>query len=183
APTPPSPRRPPSRIAIFRSRRRTRARGATVDLESPAPARDRGTTAHAPPPGRARSPSDRDPAAVEAPARRRRRTDRGTSSPRPSTHRITLGAPAMNERARSLYDEPELYRMLFDGWTADLDFYRRLAADAKGEILECGVGTGRVAIDLARCGHRVHGVDVEPRMLDRLALTLRGEPLLAELVS
>jgi SAM-dependent methyltransferase len=85
--------------------------------------------------------------------------------------------------ARSLYDEPELYGMLFDGWTADLDFYRRLADEAPGDVLECGIGSGRVAIDLARRGKRVHGVDVEPRMLERLALTLRGERAIAERVT
>jgi SAM-dependent methyltransferase len=91
----------------------------------------------------------------------------------------------MIERARSLYDAPALYAMLFDGWTADLDFYRRLADDTRGqgEILECGIGTGRVAIDLARRGHRVHGVDVETAMLETLSLTLRGDPTLAARVT
>ncbi|ARZ71881.1 class I SAM-dependent methyltransferase [Streptomyces sp. HU2014] len=41
-----------------------------------------------------------------------------------------------------------------------------------GEALELGVGTGRVAIPLARRGVRVHGVDSSPEMLRRL----RGKP-------
>jgi SAM-dependent methyltransferase len=89
----------------------------------------------------------------------------------------------MSEGARSLYDAPALYAMLYDGWTADLDFYRSLAATARGDVLECGIGTGRVALDLARRGHRVHGVDVEAAMLERLALTLRGEPALVDRVT
>ena len=84
---------------------------------------------------------------------------------------------AVTQPARSLYDVPELYQLLFDGWTADLDFYRGLARVAPGPILECGVGAGRLAIDLARRGHRVHGVDVEPRML---AVAIAGRAALAE---
>jgi SAM-dependent methyltransferase len=37
-----------------------------------------------------------------------------------------------------------------------------------GPILEVGVGTGRIAIPLAKRGHEVHGVDVSARMIDRL---------------
>ncbi|MFH8786755.1 class I SAM-dependent methyltransferase [Streptomyces roseoverticillatus] len=38
----------------------------------------------------------------------------------------------------------------------------------RGEALELGVGTGRIAIPLARRGVPVHGVDVSPVMLERL---------------
>ncbi|MFD7450934.1 class I SAM-dependent methyltransferase [Kitasatospora sp. NPDC059827] len=38
-----------------------------------------------------------------------------------------------------------------------------------GSVLEFGVGTGRVALPLARHGFTVHGVDASPRMLSRLA--------------
>jgi len=70
--------------------------------------------------------------------------------------------------ARSLYEEPAIYQMFFDAWTGDFPFYRRLAGAAGGEILECGVGVGRIAIELARNGHRVHGVDLDPHMLSTL---------------
>lgn len=39
----------------------------------------------------------------------------------------------------------------------------------KGDILELGVGTGRLALPLAELGHRVHGVDASQKMLDKLA--------------
>lgn len=45
-----------------------------------------------------------------------------------------------------------------------------------GRILEAGIGTGRVAIPLTRCGHRVTGVDNSRAMLDRLAENMEGEP-------
>ncbi len=74
-----------------------------------------------------------------------------------------------------LYSRPDIYRLLFGGWSADLPFYRALAARVGGPILECGVGAGRVAIALAREGHAVHGVDTEGAMLDELALNVKSE--------
>ncbi|MBI2900322.1 MAG: class I SAM-dependent methyltransferase [Planctomycetes bacterium] len=79
-------------------------------------------------------------------------------------------------RDDSIYARPAWYEMLFGRWTADLPFYRSLASAAGGPILECGVGTGRVALELARAGHRVHGVDAEPGMLAELEARLRLEP-------
>jgi len=37
---------------------------------------------------------------------------------------------------------------------------------SRGRILDAGCGTGRVAIELARRGHSVVGVDLDPSMLD-----------------
>lgn len=48
-------------------------------------------------------------------------------------------------------------------------FVERLLAGrtiAAGRILDAGCGTGRVAIELARRGHSVVGVDLDPSMLD-----------------
>jgi len=45
------------------------------------------------------------------------------------------------------------------GYEGDLALWRELAA-AGGPILDLGCGTGRVALDLARRGHRVHGLDL-----------------------
>jgi SAM-dependent methyltransferase len=50
----------------------------------------------------------------------------------------------------------------------DVDFYRRLAGETGGPILDVGCGTGRVAFALAADGHEVVGVDVSLPML-RLA--------------
>ena len=49
----------------------------------------------------------------------------------------------------------------------DLDLYLALAARAGGRILELGVGTGRLAVPLARRGYRVTGVDNERATLER----------------
>ncbi|MBI4702194.1 MAG: class I SAM-dependent methyltransferase [Deltaproteobacteria bacterium] len=66
--------------------------------------------------------------------------------------------------------------MLFSERRHDLPFYLRAAERARGEVLEYGVGTGRVALHLARAGHAVTGVDSSPEMLACLAEAARAEP-------
>lgn len=55
------------------------------------------------------------------------------------------------------------------GYTEDLGLWRALAADAGGPVLDVGAGTGRVALDLAACGHEVVALDAEPALLAALA--------------
>ena len=50
----------------------------------------------------------------------------------------------------------------------DVEFYRRLAGETGGPILEVGCGTGRVAAALVADGHEVVGIDLSAPML-RLA--------------
>jgi SAM-dependent methyltransferase len=58
---------------------------------------------------------------------------------------------------------------LYDPWsrsvTEDVDFYVAEARKAGGEIVELGVGTGRIAVPVAQAGVRVIGVDDSERML------------------
>ncbi len=65
----------------------------------------------------------------------------------------------------------------------DLDMYSRLAADSVGETLDVGCGTGRILLHLARDGRRVHGIDNDRAMLDRLERKLEAQPHLRQLVS
>lgn len=53
----------------------------------------------------------------------------------------------------------------FFGSKNDLDFYRELALQKGNRALELGVGTGRVAIPLARAGITVLGLDSSVHML------------------
>lgn len=76
----------------------------------------------------------------------------------------------------ALYDAPAFYRMLFDERHRDLSFYAGLAELAQAEVLELGIGTGRVALDLARRGHAVVGVDGSAPMLAALRRRLAAEP-------
>jgi ubiquinone/menaquinone biosynthesis C-methylase UbiE len=59
----------------------------------------------------------------------------------------------------------------------DVPFWRRVASDARGQVLELGCGTGRVTIPLAKSGVDIIGVDRSQPMLDlartRISRTLR----------
>ena len=55
----------------------------------------------------------------------------------------------------------------------DLAFWRRLAEQAGGRVLELGTGTGRVALPLIRAGVPLVGVDRSAGMLDRAAKRVR----------
>jgi SAM-dependent methyltransferase len=60
------------------------------------------------------------------------------------------------------------------GYTADLALWRELAAEERGPVLDVGAGTGRVALDLARAGHAVTALDVEPELLAALRARAGG---------
>jgi SAM-dependent methyltransferase len=65
-------------------------------------------------------------------------------------------------------------------YRADLPRWRELAGRCGDPILDVGAGTGRVTFDLARAGHRVTALDVNPDLL--AALTERAGDLLVESV-
>ena len=58
----------------------------------------------------------------------------------------------------------------YDPWsrsvTEDIDFYVEQALASGGPIVELAVGTGRIAVPIARAGIRVIGVDSSPAMLE-----------------
>ncbi len=49
----------------------------------------------------------------------------------------------------------------------DAELYQQLAHEARGDVLEIAVGSGRLGIPLALAGHRVVGIDNDPAMLQR----------------
>jgi SAM-dependent methyltransferase len=60
------------------------------------------------------------------------------------------------------------YDILYDGdYVGDEEFWRTIAGDGKGPILELGSGTGRVTFLLAKHGHEVTGLDSSEVMLAR----------------
>jgi len=87
-------------------------------------------------------------------------------------------ASAAAKRAAPVTDVA-LYDGLFERWmgklAADLPMILEVAKQAKGPIVELGVGPGRIAIALARRGHRVTGVDDSKAMLAALARCLAAE--------
>lgn len=62
-------------------------------------------------------------------------------------------------------------------YEADLPLWEELAERQGGTILELGCGTGRVALHLARRGHRVIGVDRDPDLILELAERGQGLPV------
>jgi SAM-dependent methyltransferase len=55
------------------------------------------------------------------------------------------------------------------------DLLRRTGGPAAASILDAGCGTGRVAVELARRGHRLVGLDLDPGMLG--AARAKPEPV------
>jgi len=73
------------------------------------------------------------------------------------------------------YDESSAE--MFDPAVVDpvVDFLAALAGE--GAALELGIGTGRIALPLARRGVRVHGIDLSPQMVAQLRAKPGGEDI------
>jgi SAM-dependent methyltransferase len=70
-----------------------------------------------------------------------------------------------------------------DNYTADIPFYLDYATQQKGEILELGCGTGRVAVALAAEGFRITGLDLSEQMLEIFREKLTAKPELADKIT
>lgn len=68
-------------------------------------------------------------------------------------------------------------------YSADLELWRRLAAEAGGPVLDLGAGTGRVSLELALAGHRVTAVDRAGALLDELRRRARDAGVEVETVT
>jgi len=82
------------------------------------------------------------------------------------------------------WDEEFSHR--YDEWsasmTADIDFYVDLARNANGSIVELAVGSGRVAVPVARAtGRSVIGIDTSAAMLDQARTNARAANVQLEL--
>jgi SAM-dependent methyltransferase len=64
------------------------------------------------------------------------------------------------------------------GYGEDLALWRALAASAGDPVLEVGAGTGRVALTLARAGHRVTALDNDPELVSELTRRAGGMDVL-----
>jgi SAM-dependent methyltransferase len=62
------------------------------------------------------------------------------------------------------------------GYSADLELWEELASSAGGPVLDLGCGTGRVALHLARRGHEVTGLDLDPELVDAFEARAEGLP-------
>lgn len=57
----------------------------------------------------------------------------------------------------------------------DVPFWRNVALQSKGSVLELGCGTGRISLPLARAGVNVVGIDRSEQMLARAAKRLAAQ--------
>lgn len=78
--------------------------------------------------------------------------------------------------ARAHYDDPLYYDKAYRRRRHDVAYYAKVAKRWGGPVLEYGVGSGRVALELARAGHLVTGVDLSQPMLDQFEKRLQKEP-------
>jgi SAM-dependent methyltransferase len=67
------------------------------------------------------------------------------------------------------------------GYAADLPLWRELADRHGDPVLDVGAGTGRVALDLARRGHRVTALDHDPALVAELGRRAAQLPVRAVL--
>ena len=59
-------------------------------------------------------------------------------------------------------------------YVADIGLWRSLADEHGDPVLDIGAGTGRVALDLARRGHRVTALDLDPDVIRELQRRAAG---------
>jgi SAM-dependent methyltransferase len=72
---------------------------------------------------------------------------------------------------------PAWYDLVFTHEQSDVAFYTGLARASGGPVLEIGIGTGRVALPIARSGISVVGIDRSEEMLAALEAKIRREKL------
>jgi SAM-dependent methyltransferase len=97
-------------------------------------------------------------------------SDTGTPEPRAFYEADSLSTEIYDARSATIIPATPV-----DG---DVAFYRQLARETGGPILDVGCGTGRVAIPLANDGHEVVGVDLSAPMLrgaERARATMPAE--------
>src|SRR6185503_317468 len=74
------------------------------------------------------------------------------------------------------YRDAALYDWEYRRRRADVAFYRMLAEERGGPVLDLGCGSGRLTAPLVTDGHRVCAIDLSPPMLARAAARLRRAP-------
>lgn len=78
------------------------------------------------------------------------------------------------------YEDGRYYDQAYRRRRHDVRFYTGLAGESGGPVLELGVGTGRVALAIAKAGIEVVGVEPMPQMLERARERLHRLPRAAK---
>lgn len=76
-----------------------------------------------------------------------------------------------------VYEDAEFYDLEFSSRTTEIPFFRSLAAQAHGPVLEVACGTGRITFPIAYDGVDITGLDISRPMLERARLRSAQEGL------
>lgn len=88
---------------------------------------------------------------------------------------ITIDTPAVwDEVADDFDDQPDHGLIDPEVRGAWISLMRSVLPSGPCQVADLGCGTGTLSVLLAGLGHRVHGVDMSPRMLDRAAAKSAG---------
>jgi SAM-dependent methyltransferase len=82
-------------------------------------------------------------------------------------------SPSSREQSRPADTSVIWHDVECGAYDGDLAIWRELAGGADGTVLDLGCGTGRVALDVARSGARVRGLDLDPERV--AAYNVRAE--------
>lgn len=85
------------------------------------------------------------------------------------TGRANVSAPAGRIPRHVVWHDLEC-----GGYRADLPLWRELAQRSGDPVLDAGAGAGRVSLDLARAGHAVTALDLDPILLATLGERAAG---------
>lgn len=80
----------------------------------------------------------------------------------------------------SVYQAPDLYDLVLEGYDEDLEFWLDEARRGRGPVLDVACGTGRVLLSLLERGIDADGLDREAPMLERLRVKARDRGLKVE---
>ncbi len=94
-----------------------------------------------------------------------KKTKSGTKRAKPKLDPERALAQRIQRGAVAHYEDPHYYDHTYKRRRNDVRFYVELAQERPGPVLELGVGTGRVALALARAGVETVGVEPVPQML------------------
>jgi SAM-dependent methyltransferase len=83
---------------------------------------------------------------------------------------------AGDEGATAHYADPLYYAKTYKSRVHDVSYYVALARRTGGPVLEYGIGSGRVALPIARAGIEVCGIDLSEPMLRHLEEQLARGP-------
>jgi len=75
----------------------------------------------------------------------------------------------------------EWYDRLLESETNDIEFYKRIAVETGGKVLELACGTGRLLVPIRQQGVDIEGLDISADMLDMCRQKLAAQKLTAPL--